>query len=164
MREKVLVERLTADPELAGDPRLLVAGVNAASVPPEFALGRSSDQVTVDERPSGVVVTVDAGQTIDVVLPVRPGGWGRAVIVQHGPHGRHVVSLVGQARSGPTGSVVLRALGQGTATVSVPPAPAAGSGPAPWRGTVVVRAPAGFECPKGASSCHRPAGPSPSGG
>jgi len=61
-----LVERLTADPELAGDPRLLVAGVNAASgvgqaVGRKVAFAATTDAAVVGEDDSLALTLPDQG-------------------------------------------------------------------------------------------------------
>jgi len=137
----------------AGDSELHSGGT---SIPPEFSLDGPSDLVTVDRRPSGVVVRAETGQTVLVLLPSTPGGWGGATA---GVSGGGVLSVVAPAHAGTSAQIVLRAVAPGTATVTVRrAAAAAGKEPSVWHGTIVVQKAPGFRCPAGTTVCRRPLG------
>ena len=137
----------------AAAPQLHSGGT---SIPPEFSLDGPSDLVTVDRRPSGVVVRAETGQTVLVLLPSTPGGWGGATA---GVSGGGVLSVVARAHAGTSAQIVLRAVAPGTATVTVRrAAAAAGKEPSVWHGTIVVQKAPGFRCPAGTTVCRRPLG------
>jgi len=137
----------------AAAPQLHSGGT---SIPPEFSLDGPSDLVTVDRRPSGVVVRAETGQTVLVLLPSTPGGWGGATA---GVSGGGVLSVVAPAHAGTSAQIVLRAVAPGTATVTVRrAAAAAGKEPSVWHGTIVVQKAPGFRCPAGTTVCRRPLG------
>ena len=140
------------------------ANAGLSSVPPEFALGRAPDVVTVDRPPSGRTVRVDVGQDVLVVPPPGLRGWGHVSLGNVGHPGHPVLSPLAQAGGSTAGQILLRAAGPGRAVVSVASAPSARGTPTVWRVTVVVRDGSTFRCPDGTARCRRPAGSGPTGG